>query len=280
MKRSRALRRLTSAAALWLALAGPMPATGQEPPPNGDEERIVQALELMRRMSALESALEELLAELPAGLREEVERRWREEQAPSSPVPSAAEDAEPAPLPAPAPKTVRPAAEDRAPEAPSEPGVEPPPRRPPERVEAEPAPAESPCGSLEILDSNGDGVVSGTDRYWRYLALWKDDGDGELEPREVRSLYDHGIRRVSARLYSYTTAKDADRTIWVEDLIYFELPGRRARGALVIDAGRLERGGELRLEERSGAPLAGFQALRSAVDWVFEDGRRQAVLCR
>ncbi len=153
-------------------------------------------------------------------------------------------------------------------EAPAEPEPTPP---------AEPAPPR--CGTLNVLDTNGDGRVSGADRYWRYLSLWKDDGDGSPEDAEVRSLYRHDVRHFSARLYSYTTAKDADRGVWVEEAIYFDLPGRKARAALAIDAGRLARGGELWLEDSTGARLDGLQVLRSGLTWVGADGERTDVLC-
>lgn len=245
---------------------GPVSA---EEPERTDSTQDEQRLE---RILALRRELEELLEDLSPEERKEFERRWRREQG--------REPAEPAPEVAaiPAPPVAVVESSSPAPPAPAEPLPVPEPVSPPETGPA-PEPAAPRCGTLAVLDSNGDGAVSGSDRYWRYLSLWRDDGDGVIEQSELRSLFQHGIRRVSARLYSYTTAKGADRGVWVEDAIYFDLPGRRARATLTIDASRLARGDELWLEDAAGARPEGFQALRAGLTWVREDGMRSEVLC-
>lgn len=217
------------------------------------EARIERILELKRQLGEIDRELERLLASLTPELRAEIERRWGLE-----PPPVAAEEV---------PATELLAVSDRAtPQVASK--IEP------------PAPAGPRCGTLEILDTNGDGRVSGADRYWRYLNLWRDDGDGSIEASEVRSLYQHGIRRVSVKLLSYTTSKDVDRGVWIEDAIYFDLPTRgKGRAVLVMDAGRLARGDELWLESGAGERLDGIQALRSGLEWVMRNGARVAVLC-
>lgn len=228
-----------------------------EPAAVDEEERIARILELRRERAALDAELEELLEGLTPEGRDEVDRRSKisAQSGPSNP----SAGARPAVQPPPAPVVERSPAE---PDAVSE------------------VVAEDPrCGTLDVLDSNRDGEISGSDRYWRYLGLWKDDGDGRVEDDEVRSLYRHDIRRVSSRLYSYTTAKDVDRGIWIEESIRFDLAGQRQRAVLVIDAGRLARGGDLRLEDSDGVSLEGIEALRAGLEWVLGDGRRVAVLC-
>lgn len=223
------------------------------------ERRIDRILELRRE-------LQELLEDLPPEARQEVERRWRRERGlePMAPAETGAGRPE---------SVVKP-----------EPEIVPEPSAP--AVVARPTPSSEPtvaapaCGTLAVLDSNGDGAITAADRYWRYLSLWKDDGDGVIEESELRSLYRHGIRRVSSRLYSYTTAKGVEGGVWVEDSIYFDLPGRGSPAVLAINAGALARGDDLRLEDRAGVAQQGFQELRSELDWVLRGTERVSVLCR
>jgi len=203
------------------------------------DERLGRALEAREE-------LDRILEELPPELRAEYERRL-----------AARPDTPPPPEPA---------------------APQPPPASEPEPA-PEPAAPEPRCGDLTILDSNGDGALTGLDRNWRYLALWKDDGDGEIDEKEVRSLFRHEIRRLGVRLVSYTTSKDADGAVWTEDRIYFDLPGRASQAVLVIDAGRLARGDELWLEDSTGSRLSGYQPLRAGIYWVFSSGERTPVLC-
>ena len=201
--------------------------------------KVERAVELARE-------LERLLEELTPAERERFERRLREwrEARPSDTESATTPAAEP-PSP-PQPETPAP-----LPEAPR---AAPEPEPAPARGETAAPPPAGPrgCGTLSVLDSDGDGAVTGRDRYWRYLGLWRDDGDGSIERSEVRSLFQHGIRRLSARLTSYTSAKGGDGGVWTEEVVYLDLPGRRSRGVLVIDAGALARSDELWLESAGG----------------------------
>jgi hypothetical protein len=218
-------------------------------PADDSEATIERILELRRE-------IDRLLAELSPEAQVELERRSRE-PLPGAGAPPAEPAAPAAPVLPSAPDTVGPITGSPAPQ-----------------------PTGPRCGTLEILDTNEDGVISGTDRNWRYLSLWRDDGDGLVEKPEVESLFEHGIRRVSARLLSYVTAKDVEGGVWVEDAIYFDLPGRQGRAKLVIDAGGLARGDRLWLEDDAGERLVGVLALTSGMTWVAAGGDPVAVLCR
>lgn len=238
--------------------------------------------ERLRRALEAHEDLERILGELPPELRAEYERLVAvpTQDLPARPVADAepptppVADAEPPAPVKPPPVVPPPTAAPPEPPPPPQPAPQPTPA-------AEPVPVPEPrCGDLTILDSNGDGALTGLDRYWRYLALWKDDGDGEIDEKEVRSLFRYEIRRLGVRLVSYTTSKDADGAVWIEDRIYFDLPGRTSQAVLVIDAGRLGRGDELWLEDSSGARLSGYQPLRTGIYWVSSHGDRTPVLCR
>ena len=145
-----------------------------------------------------------------------------------------------------------------------------------------PEAGEHVCNTLHILDTNGDGSVSGSDRFWRYLTLWTDNGNGVPEENEVKSLFKHKIRKVSARLYTYTTTKDADGGIWVEDRIYFDLGGRgqRSRPALTLNAGGLGRSGDTWVEDADGNRLEGLVPISRGIALGTSDGGRYEILCQ
>ncbi len=235
----------SSAQAMMIALVlgfGPGAARGEEPT---EEETIERIVELRNELARLEAGLSEAAqAALEARLRELG-------QTP---------DVEPPP-----PGTPLTPVEPKPPEVDSEPL----PSKPEQLSVPEPdGPVRARCGTLGILDTNGDGVVSGADRNWRYLALWKDDGNGSIEESELKSLFEHGIRKIGVRLVSYTNAKDVDGAIWVEDRIFFELPGRRGRAVLVIEAGRLARSEQLWLENSTGSRVLDTAPLERGLRWV------------
>jgi hypothetical protein len=289
---------------------------------NEERKRVEKALELRERLEALLEELspeargefERLWAER---LRAEAELApasstviESEAAAPSAPEPVPAQgEAAPEPGVGVEPQLpVREASETPAPaeaaqsEAQTVPSEEPPrqrdspvsgpsPATPPAPRPLEPVPGPAPdpaaprehtCNTLYVLDSNGDGFVSGADRFWRYLGLWSDNGDGLLTDDEVQTLFKLRIRKVSARLYSYTTVKDVDGGVWLEDRIYFDLPGkgRQSRATLTINAGGLARSDDFWLEDGEGNRLEGLIAIESGVAVVSATTGRHPILCR
>ncbi|MGB6336446.1 MAG: hypothetical protein WBG96_12620 [Thermoanaerobaculia bacterium] len=305
---------------VWLiisCLAAPLVLGAQEiaeAKPQSTAEIIERILELRREMEAL-------LEVLPPELQEEIERRWRELQeteaaraasleprvestgraeiAVVSPVPAPEETAAFEPRPestARAEVTVVPPTPEAGPETTPDsiPVVEPPaatmeivpaPSAPePPAPESEPEPATVPvCGTLTPFDTNEDGVVSGADRYWRYLRLELEGGGASLESQGPSSLYDLGIRTIDVDLKFFTTPDKERGDIDVDGAIHIELVGKGRLvgepGVLVIDADRLARGGEIKLVDGSGTLLAGLQTLRPGLALETADGSRLPLLC-
>ena len=262
----------------------PLWAQEQESPPPEDVERIIE--EILRLRGEADALLEALSPEL----RDEVERRWEELQAAppedlgegaSDPVSSTADSPDPddtAPVPAevgatavPEPE-LEPEAEDQSPAA-SEVVSEP---------EPEPEPAKE-CDSLGPLDTNGDGVISASDRNWRYLRLRADMGGRSTNMVDLESLYDLDIREIDVNLRFYKLSDGAAGDIFIDDRIRFELLSKRKSGRrsmiLLIQASRLARSGELQLVDPSGALLAGDQPLAPGVALQTAEGSRLPLLC-
>ena len=231
-----------------------------------EDERIERIIELQERRTELGEELETLIGDLSPEARGRLEARMRGDDSTVAAPESRPEEVG---------KTTagRSPTEIVAPERPSRPEATVPDVQEPHEPTAS-------CGTLSVLDSNGDGWVSGADRFWRYLGLWRDNGDGVVADSEVKSLFKHGIRSVGSSLYSYRGEKDLDGGVWVEETIYFDLPGRRSRATLTINAGSLGRSGELRLEAADGAPLDGTQPLGAGMFWVSSSGERTPVICR
>jgi len=136
----------------------------------------------------------------------------------------------------------------------------------PEAPAAEPpAPPPTPrCNTLLAFDDDGDGKVTAGDRLWRHLYLWIDgDDDGLLSEREVRHLYDHGVRVLDVDLRHYTDKHDLSGDVRIgPQVIRFELASshrRSGEATLVADATGLARSGELELLSPDGTPLEGYQ---------------------
>ena len=260
----------------------PLWAQGQESPSPEDVERIIE--EILRLRGEADALLEALSPEL----RDEVERRWEELQAAppedlgegaSDPVSSIADSPEPddtAPVPAEVGATavpeLEPEAVDQSPAA-SEVVSEP---------EPEPEPAKE-CDSLGPLDTNGDGVISATDRNWRYLRLRADTGGRSTNMVDLESLYDLDIREIDVNLRFYKLSDGAAGDIFIDDRIRFELLGKRKSSRrsmiLFIQASRLARSGELQLVDPSGALLAGDQPLAPGVALQTAEGKHLPLLC-
>ena len=125
----------------------------------------------------------------------------------------------------------------------------------------------SPCPGLSLLDFDGDGELSGADRYWRYLHLWLDDGDGRMEEGETPTLYEAGVRSVGLELRAWEGAGEEGGDVRVDERVLFEIPagGTLREAILLLDAGGVARGDELSLLGPSGEGLAGMVEVRSEV---------------
>ena len=258
----------------------PLWAQGQESPPPEDVERIIE--EILRLRGEADALLEALSPEL----RDEVEHRWEELQAAppedlgegaSDPVSSIADSPEPddtAPVPAEVGATAVP-----EPELETEAEVQSPAAL---EVVPEPEPAKE-CDSLGPLDTNGDGVISASDRNWRYLRLRADIGGRSTNMVDLESLYDLDIREIDVNLRFYKLSDGAAGDIFIDDRIRFELLSKRKSSRrsmiLFIQASRLARSGELRLVDPSGALLAGDQPLAPGVALQTAEGKRLPLLC-
>jgi hypothetical protein len=120
------------------------------------------------------------------------------------------------------------------------------------------------CRALAPLDTSEDDQLSGSDRYWRHLYLWHDDGDGEIAEREVTSVFEEGVRKIALDLGRYTTAGGDNGAIDITATrVRFDLPGRsRAESVLVIDNAGMSRGeGPVFLASGSDPPAPGFTVL-------------------
>lgn len=219
--------------------------------------------ETIERILELRAQLQDLVESLPPELRDEVERRWRQRQAEP-----------PAPTP-PTPSEPTPAA--TAPAIASEPAVEP-------TAEAAPVATEQPgCGGFHLLDTDDDGLVSGGDRQWRFLRVWFDNGDGEIDSEEIESLLALGVRSLDTQLRFYNDDGGGTEDVDVADVIELRGIGKRPKdrrsGVLVVDADRLERDGVLRLEDPEGRPASGYEVLSALHRFVLRDGRSLPILC-
>ncbi len=121
------------------------------------------------------------------------------------------------------------------------------------------------CPAWTAFDSNGDGELSGADRYFRHFFVWLDNGDGQVSESEMVDPFRLGLRSMSLDLRSYNGAKE---TVGVverrlnngQEVLRVEIL-RKAKGAkgadygvLAIDVGAVVRGfgPEIR---RSGGPV-------------------------
>lgn len=141
------------------------------------------------------------------------------------------------------------------------------------------------CVHLAAFDTNEDGIVSPGDRYWRYLRLWTDNGDGVVnEELEIDSLFELDIREIRVELDYYGLRGDVSGDIRVGDQVQLVLidPKRNssAPATLVVQAGRMARGGHIWLADSSGQVLDGYQAVTPAIVAETDDGRRLPLVCQ
>lgn len=244
-------------------------AAEKQSPSHATTEEIIEQILVLRQQ------IESLLKALPPEMREEIESRWRERQQAELPI---AETELPPTIPSSDPSV----SEQPAPLEPSQPTAE----SPVPETAPEPAPSLEPratCGTLGPLDTNEDGLISGGDRYWRYLRLWFDNGNGTLEEAEIESPFSLGIRQIDVGMGSFKDSDDAVGDIDVDDLVRLHLHSRgrsgTRTGVLIIEAGRLARGDELWLVDSSGTKLANYQPLTTELAFEFADGNRHPLSC-
>ncbi|MEL7061376.1 MAG: hypothetical protein AAGN46_15240, partial [Acidobacteriota bacterium] len=143
------------------------------------------------------------------------------------------------------------------------------------------------CSTLVLFDSDGDGLVTAFDRYWRHLYLWTDaDGDGRPSSAEMTSPYERNIRGIDVDLRHLLFGKgDAQtkRDIQLEELVLFDVSNdglvrpwpRGDDGALSLNAAALRRAGWT-LDAADGKPLDGIVPIRNAAR--LSDGERSVVV--
>jgi len=259
-----------------LTLLIPAAIKAQETPQATDaadpEVIIEQILELREQLEALLSAL-------PPELRQEVERRWQERrQETESKTPSPSDPSSPSPDIA---ETVK--ERHESPETLTEPAVEVVTESATESLEPA-VPSEPECVHLAAFDTNGDHVVSAADKYWRYLRLWNDNGDGVVdEDLEIESLFELDIREIRVELDTYSLPDDILGDIEVQDTVTLWLGDAKGRApkpaVLVVQAERMSRGGEIWFEDASGKVLTGYQAIGPSVFSETENGTRLPLVC-
>jgi hypothetical protein len=230
--------RIAAVALALLALLAAPVAGGRRQ----QQEPTASSEEIVRRILELRAEIENLLAELPEAERAALRRRleeWHEDDDIPSVAPPPTAHAAPPPVATAAPPPADDSWRQRSPAAPG-------------------------CNTLLSFDWDGDGSVSGADRYWRHLYLWVDEnGDGSMAESEVRHLFYHDVRALSVDLDRYTGHEGISGDVDVDtSAIRLRLVSSKGDedGVLVVDASGLARGGELELVDAEGTPLAGLQA--------------------
>ncbi|MEM6796979.1 MAG: hypothetical protein AAF725_23595 [Acidobacteriota bacterium] len=147
------------------------------------------------------------------------------------------------------------------------------------------------CRTLEPFDTDGDGKLTGLDRYWRYFYLWTDvDEDRSVDEREVESPFERGIREVRVDLREFVRGKGKRKRsleIQLEEHILLDVGGdgwsgaypRGDDGALAVDTSAVREAGGPDARDGRGRPLEGVQPIRP--DWilVLPDGEELRVNC-
>lgn len=136
------------------------------------------------------------------------------------------------------------------------------------------------CRGLRLLDHDGDGALTGADRYWRHLYL--DLGSDRAMTEEPISVFEAGVRRIALDLRSFVD--DSDRVGYLEfgERVRLDVVVRRRRGVesgvLIVDADDLARFGGPRIQNAEGELLGGWQPLRRGLVFVVGD-RQEAFEC-
>lgn len=249
--------RLLGAVLLGALSLLPVQASAQDPrdagaPPVGEQEVVDRLMELQEEIERL---LPFLSPELRRRIAAELARRAAAQQ----------EQAE------------RTARETLEPAGPTEP--------PPARAPA----ARTACNTLEPFDTREDGRIDSGDRYWRYLYLWTDgNGDGEVTEREVRSVFEAGVRNISVRLDRFAGKEGSVGLLRIDRWIVLDplgdgfsggITGPTDDGALTVDAGALGRFSGPQLLGPDGRPLAGMQPFRPGLSLREASGRVIELSC-
>jgi len=276
-------------ASAGLALVLSHPTRAQDPTtttaPQVTEDEVVE------RLLELQEEIERLLPYLAPELRREIARRLAERAAAQERQAEAAAGAAKAPSTEP-PEPPKPAESPGGPESPKPTPSTPstPSTQPTETPEPTPPRIASPrCNTLDLLDTQEDSYIDAGDRYWRYLYLWTDgNGNGEVEPREVRSAFDAGVRRISVRLDRFEGKDDTVGLIRIGRWIVLDpggggfsggITGATDDGALTVDAGSLGRFSGPKLLGPDGEPLEGMQPFRPGLRMRDEEGQVVVLTC-
>lgn len=279
--------RLLEAVLLGALSLLPVQASAQDPrdagaPPVGEQEVVDRLMELQEEIERL---LPFLSPELRRRIAAELARRaeaQQEEAERAEQAERAAREAREAPEPA-----------GKEAEAGAEAAVTVPPRQvaagPAEPSRARSPAARTACNTLEPFDTREDGRIDSGDRYWRYLYLWTDEnGDGEVTEREVRSVFEAGVRNISVRLDRFEGKGGSVGLLRVDRWIVLDplgdgfsggVTGRTDDGALTVDAGALGRFSGPQLLDPDGRPLAGMQPFRPGLSLREASGRVIELSC-
>lgn len=283
-----------------VAVAGLIPSSllGQQTEPSTSE---VDTDEVIEQILDLREQLEALLSGLPPELRDEVELRWNHRLDAARPADSA--DASPAPLEPPSRSSADPAG-DLEPSVTTAADVDPSeaelrlesgdsipldnlvePTATIEEITIAEGEVTSPeCVHLAAFDTNEDRVVSSGDRYWRYLRLWEDNGDGVVnEELEIESLFELEIREIRVELDYYGLPNDVSGDITVGDEVQLILVDTKRNAAspatLVVQAGRMARGGQIWIADEAGRVLDGYQVVGPAILAETAAGIKMPLVC-
>lgn len=142
-----------------------------------------------------------------------------------------------------------------------------------------PGPESGPCPTLAFFDSDGDGRVSATDRYWRYLYVASGAvADGTAAGSGVESLYDAGVRSLDVGGRDWRGVGDRGGDLRGGPEITVAL----GRGAvrLLVDATALARRGGPQLLDDGGRPLDGPQPLARGRALRTAEGAIHPLACR
>ncbi len=180
---------------------------------------------------------------------------------------------------APEPLAVEPTAVEPTPAEPPPAPAPPPPEPAPPPAKKDPPRRSARCNTLDTLDSNGDGRVSAVDRYWRFLDVWIDRGDGVLEESEIVSLYDQKVREVGLSLSTFATQKKGLGEIRLDGAVILDLgqdgfgaSSRRGDGLLTIDLDGVRSAGGATFFDQDGKELSGRQVIRPGWSVQTEEG--------
>lgn len=139
------------------------------------------------------------------------------------------------------------------------------------------------CNLLRPFDFDDDDLISARDRYWRYLALWRDaNRDGQAQETELTDLYEAGIQDLSVDLESFRYADGGGGRVDLGRFIRVGLDEAPFGDApvLTVDTTRLARGtGPEVFRPGSDEPLQGVQPIEPGWRLRWDDGRELVLTC-